>query len=166
LLPEPCFVQVGLSLPSLREEKKHSKKKFIDNDMVTMASGILLLQEHHWTQVAVQSTEAAERHTFSETRNAFDTLYRIALFLKQGSETQLPLLLRGQCTFFLASVVYHASSALMTIGRGDPSAAVREKIEAFGWLLGFLGERWPLSGNALGSLSTPVFLRGGGEVYV
>ncbi|CEL03108.1 hypothetical protein ASPCAL04265 [Aspergillus calidoustus] len=116
-------------------------------------SGILLLQEHHWSQVAVQSTEDAERHTFSETRNAFDTLYRIALFLKQGSETQLPLLLlRGQCTFFLASVVYHASSALMTIGRGDPSAVVREKIEAFGWLLGFLGERWPLSGVYLSIL--------------
>jgi hypothetical protein len=92
----------------------------------------------------IQSTKDAERHTFSETRTAFDTLYRIALFLQQGSEIQL--LLQGQCTFFLASVVYHALSALMTVGKGDPSAEVRQKIEALRWLLGHLRERWPLSG--------------------
>ncbi|KAL3492777.1 hypothetical protein BJX62DRAFT_235936 [Aspergillus germanicus] len=117
-------------------------------------SGILLLQEHHWTQMAkatpIQSTKNAERHIFSETRNALDTLYRIALFLQQGSEMQI--FMQGQCTFFLASVVYHALSALVTIGRGDPSAEVRGKIEALRWLLRFLGERWPVSGVYLSIL--------------
>ncbi|KAL3452081.1 hypothetical protein BJX65DRAFT_303795 [Aspergillus insuetus] len=107
-------------------------------------SGILLLQEHHWAQMNIQSTKDAERHTFSETRNAFDTLYRIALFLQEG--TVIQVFLQGQCTFFLASVVYDALSTLMTIGKGDPSAEVRRKIEALRWLLGHLRERWPLSG--------------------
>jgi hypothetical protein len=92
----------------------------------------------------IQSTKDAERHTFAETRNALNTLYRVALFLQQGSEMQA--FLQGQCTFFLASVVYHALSALVTIGRGDPSAEVRGMIEALRWLLGYLGERWPVSG--------------------
>ncbi|KAJ0413306.1 hypothetical protein BJY00DRAFT_319921 [Aspergillus carlsbadensis] len=115
-------------------------------------SGILLLQTHHWTQLSTHSPTDAARHTFSETHNAFDTLYRIALFLQQGSEMQD--LLRGQCTFFLASVVYQAISALLTIGRGDPDAAVRERerVEALRWLLGHLGGRWVVSGVYLSIL--------------
>jgi hypothetical protein len=56
-------------------------------------------------------------------------------------------LLKGQCTFFLAGVTYQAVSALMTMGKGNPSAEMKESIILLRWLLRHIRSRWPLSGE-------------------
>lgn len=95
----------------------------------------------------MRSKQEVQQHTFVETRNAIDTLCRIASALQQGSN--MVDLRHGQCTFFLVGVVYQGVSALMTIGQGNPSAEIRESITALRWLLRHIRTRWPLSGEFL-----------------
>jgi hypothetical protein len=56
-------------------------------------------------------------------------------------------LLEGQCTFFLAGVVYQGALALLTIGQGNPSVEVNESIDLLTWLLEHIQGRWPLAGK-------------------
>ncbi|KAL5338121.1 hypothetical protein BJX70DRAFT_217487 [Aspergillus crustosus] len=107
-------------------------------------SGVFLLQQHFWEQMKVKSTQEAQQHTFVETNNAFDTLCRISSNLQQGAEQQY--FQGGQCTFFLAGVIYQAISALMTLGQGNPSAELEEKIALLQWALRNIRAQWPVSG--------------------
>ncbi|CRL22637.1 Fungal transcriptional regulatory protein, N-terminal [Penicillium camemberti] len=114
-------------------------------------SGVFLLQEHYWQLLNMRSRQKAQQHTYVETHNALDTLCRIAFGIQQGS---YPMDLRqGQCTFLLVGVVYQGLSALLTIGKGNPSAEIRESITMLRWLLRHLRTRWPLSGKFLGKMS-------------
>lgn len=99
----------------------------------------------------MRSREEAQQHTYVETHNALDTLCRIAFGIQQGS--YLVDLRQGQCTFLLVGVVYQGLSALLTIGKGNPSAEIRESIAMLRWLLRHLRTRWPLSGKLLGKIS-------------
>lgn len=91
----------------------------------------------------MRSTEEAEIHTFVETRSAFDTLCRISLSLQQGYDD-----LGGECTFFLAHVVYQAISTLMTIGQGNPSTEIKDSIKTLSWLLHHIKGSWPLASKS------------------
>lgn len=110
-------------------------------------SGVFLLQDSCWGQLEVRSKQEVQQYTFVETRNAIDTLCRLASTLQQGSN--MVDLQHGQCTFFLVGVVYQGLSALMTIGKGNPSAEVKERINTLRWLLRHIRTRWPLSGKFL-----------------
>lgn len=93
------------------------------------------------------STQEVQQHTFDETRGAFNALCRIASSLQHGDDEQY--LLGDECSFFLVHVVYQAISALITIGQGNPSAEIEERITILRWLLQHLQTRWPLSGKSL-----------------
>jgi hypothetical protein len=96
----------------------------------------------------VRSEHEVQQHTFPETRNAIDTLCRLASALQQGSN--MVDLQQGQCTFFLVGLVYQGISALMTIGKGNPSAEITERMNELRWLLRHIKSRWPLAGEFLG----------------
>lgn len=114
-------------------------------------SGVFLLQEHYWQQLNLRSRLEAQQHTYAETHNALDTLCRIAFGIQQGSS---PVdFEQGQCTFLLVGVVYQGLSALLTIGKQNPSAEIRESITILRWLLRHLRTRWPLSGKSLSKTS-------------
>lgn len=108
-------------------------------------SGIFLIQENYWAQLQVRSEEELLQHTLVETHDAIDTICQIASTLQQGSN--LVDLQHGQCTFFLVGVVYQAVSALMTLGKGTPSAEIKAQIVLLRWLLQHIRTRWPLSGE-------------------
>ena len=109
-------------------------------------SGVFLLQDSYWAQSQVRSKEEFQQYTFVETHNAINTLCRIASVLQQRSN--MVDLLNGQCTFFLAGVAYQAASAIMTMGKGTPSAEMKENINLLRWLLQHIRNRWPLSGES------------------
>jgi hypothetical protein len=114
-------------------------------------SGVFLLQENYWEQLQLRSEYEVQQHTFVETRNAINTLCRIATALQQGSN--MVDLQQGQCTFFLVGLVYQGISALMTIENGDPSVEIKESIIVLRWLLRHIRSRWPLSSESLGNNS-------------
>lgn len=93
----------------------------------------------------MRSEEELLQHTLVETHDAIDTICQIASTLQQGSN--MVDLQHGQCTFFLVGVVYQAVSALMTLGKGTPSAEIKEQIVLLRWLLQHIRTRWPLSGE-------------------
>ena len=95
----------------------------------------------------MRSEHEVQQHTFFETRNAIDTLCRIATALQQGSNMVDPQ--QDQCTIFLVGLVYQGISALMTIGNGNPSAEIKESITVLRWLLRHMRSRWPLSSEFL-----------------
>lgn len=75
----------------------------------------------------MRSRQEEQQHTYVETHNALDTLCRIAFGIQQGS---YPVDLRqGQCTFLLVGVVYQGLSALLTIGKGNPSAEGKKRVK-------------------------------------
>jgi hypothetical protein len=92
-----------------------------------------------------------ELYTFAETRSAFDTLCRMSSCLQQVNNDQE--LLGGECTFFLAHVIYQAILALMTMGQGSPSAEIQDRIITLEWLLQHIKARWPLAGKLLSRMS-------------
>lgn len=108
---------------------------------------MLLLQQHYWEQIKGPTTaEVIEKHTFEETYYAFETLCRISRTLQE--EESKYLVGGGECTFFLADVIYRASMALVTLGQGTPSGELKSRMAALKWLMRRLQPRWPLTGKS------------------
>ncbi|KAH7018452.1 uncharacterized protein B0I36DRAFT_335975 [Microdochium trichocladiopsis] len=151
----PDIAQLCRTLEALvranAEEITIRKLGFCSQSVVSY-SGVFLLQHHYWARRKMDTTQEAELYTFVETRSAFDTLCHMSSYLQQAGDGQQ--LLGGECTFFLADVIYQAISTLMNIGRGSPSAEIQDKIATLKWLLQHLKSRWLLAGVYLSILET------------
>ena len=114
--------------------------------MLTLASGVLLLQDHYWHLLGIGSTQDAYNNMFPETQPALDAIWLLASDLRhKTTEGEIP---EHKYTIFLSQVLYQAAAIAITIGQGNPDEASKEKINTFKWLLQHMQPRWRVAGES------------------
>jgi hypothetical protein len=100
----------------------------------------MLLQNRHWKQIGITTTQGAYDHMFPETEAALDNMERMLRALRNAAVELVAF--DDEITIFLMQILYQSTSAVITLSQGNITEDLRKKIDLFKWLLHFLRSRW------------------------